>query len=346
MNQYASILLAAALGFGITALLGFPVIPWLRKLKIGQTILDIGPKWHKSKQGTPTMGGLLFAAGTVGALVITLLLDALLGGDILGSGAGSTAEGGIMRAKLWSGLLMSLAFLMVGFMDDYVKVVKKRNKGLSIGQKTLVQLLIIFSYLASLYLASGRNPSTYVPFVGEVRLGVFHWIFGAMVLYATTNAVNFTDGLDGLCTSVTTTAAIAFGVVAALRGLLGFSMMASALAGACVGFLMWNRYPAKVIMGDTGSMFLGGMMVALAYAVDCPLLLLPIGIIYVIEGLSDVLQIGYYRLTGGKRIFKMAPIHHHFEMVGWSEKKIVKIFTAVNILGCAAGIAVMYFAEN
>lgn len=160
-------------------------------------------------------------------------------------------------------------------------------------------------------------------------------------MYAAINAVNFTDGIDGLCGSVTLTAAVAFVVIAAMQRLFGVGLLASALAGGCAGFLVWNHYPAKVFMGDTGSMFLGGMVVALAYAVGCPLILLPVGIIYVIEGMSDVIQIGYFKLTHGKRIFKMAPIHHHFEMSGWSEKKIVTVFTAVNLLGCAVGIALM-----
>ncbi len=342
MNHYSLIALAAVLACGITALLGFPIIPWLRRLKIGQTILDIGPKWHKKKEGTPTMGGLMFAGGTILAIVAVLLIDGLTGNTLMAGD--STAAVNAMQTKLWSGILMAVAFLMVGFMDDYVKVVKKRNQGLTIGQKTVTQLLVIGAYMLALYLSSGKNPTMFVPFLGEMKMGFFHWIFGAAILYATTNAVNFTDGLDGLCASVTTVTAIAFGVIAAMRGLFGFSMAASALAGGCVGFLFWNHYPAKVIMGDTGSMFLGGMAVALAYALDCPLLLLPLGIIYVIEGLSDVIQIGYFKLTNGKRVFKMAPIHHHFEMSGWSEIKIVRVFTAVQIIGCLIGIAVMYVA--
>ena len=163
------------------------------------------------------------------------------------------------------------------------------------------------------------------------------------MIYAAINAVNFTDGIDGLCSSVTLSAAAALLVIAAMRGLFGVSMVAAALLGGCAGFLVWNHYPAKVFMGDTGSMFLGGMVVALAYAVGCPLILLPVGIIYVIEGASDVLQIGYFKLTHGKRIFKMAPIHHHFEMSGWSEKKIVAVFTLVNLVGCAVGILLMAF---
>ena len=332
--------LAAALSFAVTALLGFAVIPWLHKLKFGQTILDIGPSWHKNKQGTPTMGGILFIAGTLAAVVVALVTDKLLGGDIL---VGDYVVPLEMRSKIIAGLLMALSFGVIGFADDYIKVVKKRNKGLSILQKTVAQVLVIGAYLCSLYLSMNRHPYMFIPFVGNVEMGFFFWIFGACVLYAAINAVNFTDGIDGLCGSVTLTAAAAFIVIAAMRRLFGVSLVAAALAGGCAGFLVWNRYPAKVFMGDTGSMFLGGMVVALAYAVGCPLILLPVGIIYVIEGMSDVIQIGYFKLTHGKRIFKMAPIHHHFEMSGWSEKKIVAVFTTVNLIGCAVGILFMYF---
>lgn len=183
----------------------------------------------------------------------------------------------------------------------------------------------------------------FVPFVGTVELGLFHWILGIILIYAAVNAVNFTDGVDGLCGSVTLTTAVSLGVIAALKGLFGFSMAAAALAGACLGFVLWNKNPAKVFMGDTGSLFLGGMVVALSYAIGCPLILILAGVVYVIEGASDILQIVYYKKTGGKRLFKMAPVHHHLEMCGWSENKITLVFTAVNILGGAAAAAVMYY---
>lgn len=338
MTNWFIIGLAAALSFAVTALLGFAVIPWLHKLKFGQTILDIGPSWHKNKQGTPTMGGILFIAGTISAAVVAVITDKLLGGDIL---AGEYAVPLEMRTKVIAGVLMALGFGVIGFADDYIKVVKKRNLGLTIPQKTAAQVLVMAAYLCSLYLGMNRHPYMFIPFVGNVEMGIFFWIFGVCVMYAAINAVNFTDGIDGLCGSVTLTAAVAFVVIAAMQRLFGVGLLASALAGGCAGFLVWNHYPAKVFMGDTGSMFLGGMVVALAYAVGCPLILLPVGIIYVIEGMSDVIQIGYFKLTHGKRIFKMAPIHHHFEMSGWSEKKIVTVFTAVNLLGCAVGIALM-----
>ena len=340
MNTAAAIITASVSAFAVTALLGFVMIPWLRKLKFGQTILDIGPKWHMTKQGTPTMGGLMFIIGTLLAILLTVITDKLIGGDIVASGSLVPQE---MYTKLWSGVLMAIGFGFIGFVDDYIKAVKHRNLGLTIKQKTAMQLAVCVSYLLSLYMGMQGEPYMFIPFVGAVEIGFFHWIFGIVVIYACVNAVNFTDGIDGLCGSVTVTAAAALGVVAALRGLFGFSMAAAALASACAGFVLWNKNPAKVFMGDTGSMFLGGMVVALAYAIGCPLILLLVGFIYVVEGLSDVLQIVYYRATGGKRIFKMAPIHHHFEMSGWSEKKITLVFTAVNALAGAAAVAVIYY---
>lgn len=340
MNTVAAILTAGIAGFVITGALGFIMIPWLRKLKFGQTILDIGPKWHSSKQGTPTMGGLMFIIGTVAAILLTVITDKLMGGDITASGSLVPSE---MYTKLWSGVLMALGFGFIGFIDDYIKAVKHRNLGLTVKQKTVLQLLVCLAYLTSMYMSMQGAPHMFVPFIGTLEIGFFHWLFGIAVVYATVNAVNFTDGIDGLCGSVTLTAAVSVGVIAVLKGLFGFSMASAALAGACLGFVIWNKNPAKVFMGDTGSMFLGGMIIALCYAIGCPVIILLVGIIYVIEGLSDVLQIVYYRISGGKRIFKMAPIHHHFEMCGWSEKKITLVFSTVNIIGGAVAVAVMYY---
>lgn len=338
MNTVAAIILSVVLSFLIAFLLGFAVIPWLRKLKFGQTILDIGPAWHKSKQGTPTMGGIMFIISTIVAFAIVLVTDRLLGGSLFTSGV--LVEEGI-KIKLISGVVMALGFGLIGFVDDYIKVVKKRNLGLTIMQKSIAQVALMLAYLGSLYM-SGNTYMT-IPFVGNVDLHFFFWIFGMAVIYATVNAVNFTDGVDGLCGSVTATAALAFLIAACLKGLFGVGILAGALMGGCLGYLIWNWNPSKVIMGDMGSMFLGGMVVALAYAIDCPLIILCFGIIYVLEMLSDVLQIGYFKATHGKRIFKMAPIHHHFEMCGWKEKKIVVVFSLVNLLGCVVGLALLYY---
>lgn len=340
MKTSAALIMSGVAGLAVTGVLGFVMIPWLRKLKFGQTILDIGPKWHKSKQGTPTMGGLMFIIGTLAAILLTVITDKISGGDIVAEGSLIPSE---QYTKLWSGVLMAFAFALIGFIDDYIKVIKGQNLGLTITQKTVAQLLVIIAYLTSLYMGMKGQPYMFVPFVGVIEIGFFHWIFGIVVIYAAINAVNFTDGVDGLCSGVAASTAAAIGVIAALKGLFGFSMAASALTGACVGFFFWNKNPAKVFMGDTGSLFLGGMLVALSYAINCPLILLLAGIVFVIEGASDVLQIVYYRVTGGKRIFKMAPIHHHFEMCGWSEKKIVSVFTFVNVIGGGAAIALMYY---
>lgn len=338
MNTVAAILLAVALSFVLAFALGFVLIPWLRKLHFGQTILDIGPAWHKSKQGTPMMGGVMFMISTVTAFAAVLLTDYFCGGNLFASGAFVERN---IKIKLIGGLLMALGFGLIGFTDDYIKHVKKRNMGLTILQKSIAQIVLMLAYLATIYMAGGTYMS--IPFVGNVELGLFYWIFGMAVIYATVNAVNFTDGVDGLCASVTSIAALAFLIAAFLKGLFGVSLLAGALMGGLLGYLIWNHHPAKIMMGDTGSMFLGGMVVALAYAIDCPLMILFFGIIYVIEMLSDVIQIGYFKMTHGKRIFKMAPIHHHFEMCGWKENKIVAVFSLIDLLGCVVGLALFYY---
>ena len=333
-------IIAALISFAFSAVICPLGIPVLHRLKFGQYIREEGPEAHKKKSGTPTMGGILFIIGTLAAFAVVTVTDKLLGGDLLAGDALVPLE---IRSKILAGVLMALGFGVIGFADDYIKVVKKRNLGLTILQKTIAQVLVMGAYLCSLYLSMNRRPYMFIPFVGNVEMGFFFWVFGVCVIYAAINAVNFTDGIDGLCGSVTLTAAAAFLTIAAMRNLFGVSMLSAALVGGCAGFLVWNHHPAKVFMGDTGSMFLGGLVVALAYAVGCPLILLPVGIIYVIEGMSDVIQIGYFKLTHGKRIFKMAPIHHHFEMSGWNEKKIVTVFTLVNLIGCIAGIILMRF---
>ena len=340
MNIYVALGATAILSFLIAFLLGFILIPWLRKLKFGQTILDIGPAWHKSKQGTPVMGGIMFIISTVVSVACILLIDYFMGGNLFAS---EHIMPDTLKVKLVAGVILSLGLGLVGFADDYIKVVKKRNLGLTEIQKTIPQVILIVAYLVALYM----NGLTYmkIPFVGTVDLKWFFWIFGVAVIYGAVNAVNFTDGVDGLCASVTSVAAISFCVAALMTKFFGISILAAALAGGCLGYLIWNYYPSKVMMGDTGSMFLGGMVVALAYAIDCPIILVFFGIIYVIEALSDVIQIGYFKITHGKRIFKMAPIHHHFEMCGWKERKIVTIFSLVNMIGCAVGLALYYYGN-
>ncbi len=339
MNIYLALVLVAVISFGISFGLGFAVIPWLKKLKFGQNILlEDGPVWHKSKQGTPTMGGIMFMISTVVSTVAVLITDYFLKGNIF---TGDTAVPNAMKVKLVGAILLALGFGIIGFADDYIKVVKKRNLGLTIIQKSIAQIVLMLGYLATLYL----NGLTYmrIPFVGAVDLKWFFWIFGVAVIYGTVNAVNFTDGIDGLCASVTAVTALAFVIAALMSKFFGISLLSAALFGGCIGYLIWNWHPSKVMMGDTGSMFLGGLVAGLAYAIDCPLILLLFGILFVIEAMSDVLQIGYFKATHGKRIFKMAPIHHHFEMSGWKEVKIVTVFTFINLVGCVLGLAVYYF---
>lgn len=338
MNSYAGISLGAGLGFVIAALLGFVIIPLLKRIKFGQTILEEGPVWHKSKEGTPTMGGLMFILAIFIGLIIVLITDKFLHGNILMSGFVDTYSA---KIKIWAGLLMALGFGIIGFADDFIKEKFKRNLGLTITQKSIAQILIILAYLAALYM--GKCTYTFIPFKGNVELSWFFWPFGIIVIYLTVNAVNFTDGIDGLCSSVTAISGISIVFAALLKGFIGVSLISACMMGACLGYLIWNWHPAKVFMGDTGSMFLGGMIAALAYMIDAPFLILLFGIIYVIEMFSDVIQISYFKITHGKRIFKMAPIHHHFEMCGWGEIKICLVFMLVQILGGIFANLLIYF---
>ena len=303
-------ILALVVGFGVTALLGVWMVPFLHKLKFGQTILDIGPKWHKNKQGTPTMGGIMIAAGVLLSTGVAFAASAAASGALWGE----TADGYRMILLL-AGLGLAFGTGFIGFIDDYIKVVKKRNLGLTARQKTMLQLLVAAAYLLTLRL--GGMESTWIPFLGDVDVmsgwGLLFWPVALVFIYGFTNAVNLTDGIDGLAASVTLVVATFF-ILAA-------------------GFLVWNAHPAKVFMGDTGSMFLGGMVVALSFGIGRPILLIFAGIIYLLEALSVVLQVTYYKKTK-KRLFKMSPIHHHFEMSGWSEEKIVLSFSAAALIGC------------
>lgn len=346
MNSTVAIIMAIVISFGVTAALGFVVIPWLRKLKFGQTILEIGPSWHKSKQGTPNMGGFMFIIGIIGAFVVTAVTYYMTSGNTLQAGATMVEDSDLVL--LGAGLFLAMGSAVIGFLDDYTKVAKKRNKGLSAKQKTVCQLAVSFAFLLTLYLSD--NTWWYIPFLGKVdlahtMLGIPFWVLGLFIVYGCINAVNLTDGVDGLSSSVTVTVSVAFIAIAGLQRFVGLSIFASSVLGGCLGFLVWNWKPAKVFMGDTGSLFLGGLVVAMAFAVKCPLILLPIGIIYVSETMSVIIQVTYFKLTHGKRIFKMSPIHHHFELCGWKEKKICVVFSLVSIIGCVVGYALMYFGK-
>jgi len=322
---------SAVIAFGVTALTGFWLIPVLRRLKYGQTILDIGPKWHMKKQGIPTMGGLMFIAGITVAIFAGFFMLTADPGIVF---AFSVREG--MGVIL--GLVMALAFGMVGFMDDYVKVVKKRNLGLSWRQKMVMQFFIAIMYMAGLWLAGERSTIVFVPFLGQFDMGLLYHPLAVVGIIYLVNVVNLTDGIDGLCSSVTFISALGFLAIATYFTVQGMAMFAAALAGGCLGFLFWNFYPAKIFMGDTGSLFLGGLIVALAFGLGIPIFLLFLGIIYIIEGLSVVVQMTWFKITKrrygeGRRLFKMSPVHHHYEMKGWSESKIVAIFSLIQIAG-------------
>ena len=324
--------LAIVIAAVITGLLGYFMVPFLHKIKFGQTIREVGPSWHKNKQGTPTMGGIMFIIGSSVAAVICIAFLWLNGG----------AETQLMFVKVMAGALMAVGFGIVGFLDDYISIKKHRNLGLTEIQKLILQFIIVGAYLLSVALAGGTT-ETVIPFLGSVDLGFFYYILAAVFIVGMVNAVNFTDGIDGLNTSVTLVVALVFSVIAMLLNRVGLSLYAAAIVGAMIGFLFWNANPAKVFMGDTGSLFLGGAVCALAFGVDMPILLILIGIIYIVEILSVVLQVTYFKISHGKRIFKMAPLHHHFEMCGWNENKICFVFSGVTLLAGIIGVLLAVF---
>ena len=314
------LLIAAMVSFVVSAIAGKILIPVLRRMKAGQSIKEDGPTWHMSKQGTPTMGGLMFILG----ILCTLLLI----------GWTDIARGDFRALFVFC---FALVFGVIGYLDDYEKVKKKENTGLTAGPKFLLQLAAAIAFTVLLRHYGYLAPHLYLPFVNLVveLPWVVYMVFAAFVMVGTVNAVNITDGVDGLSSSVTLPVALFFAVMGAVWG--GFTQLgvfAGAMFGGLLGFLYYNHYPAKVFMGDTGSLFLGGAIAALAFAYDMPLILLLVGFVYLCETLSDIIQVAYFKATHGKRIFKMAPLHHHFEMCGWNEKKIVAVFTAVSALMC------------
>ena len=310
------------ISFLITLILGKIFIPVLKSIKMGQKILDIGPRWHKSKEGTPTMGGLFFIAGVgVSAAVYGYL---------------TTVNGGNLRE-----LFVNFGFMLlcgaIGFVDDYTKFVKKQNKGLTAMQKLFLQFALTAAYIISFYAGRKADTSLALPFTDfRIELGMFYYLFLIVGIVFTVNSVNLTDGIDGLASSVTAVAAI-FLCAVCYRVENNLAMVLSAaITGGCFGFLVYNFYPAKVFMGDTGSLFLGGAVSSLALWLNMPLILVFVGIVYYIEALSVMLQVASYKLFK-KRIFKMSPIHHHFEMCGWNEIKIVTVFSLVNLAASAVG---------
>jgi phospho-N-acetylmuramoyl-pentapeptide-transferase len=326
------IIMAVVVAFAITSLSGMWLLPILHKLKFGQTILDIGPKWHKNKQGTPTMGGIMFIFGIVIAVVASYLLMEV------GTELSNRPDSAMIKARLFYGLMLALAFGIIGFADDYLKIVRKQNEGLTPSQKLLLQTMFGVTYLLLLYISGNRSTLLVVPFMGSLDIGFLYYPFALFAILALSNAVNFTDGLDGLLSSVTFVVAIAYMILTSILGQWEMGIMAAAMAGGCLGFLVWNFYPAKVFMGDTGSLFLSGLIIALCFGTGLPLFILLIGIIYVVEMASVVIQMTYFKITHGKRIFKMSPIHHHFEMCGYTEVQIVVAFSIVTAAGSALAI--------
>lgn len=343
MNIWAAVGLSIAAGFAVSYLSGFGLIPFLHKLKFGQTILDIGPSWHRKKQGTPTMGGLLFILGFAVSLTAVLATDRLMGGNILVGGREMQSD--VIYTKIFSGIIFAAANGFIGFIDDYIKVVKKRNLGLTEIQKTVLQLVVAVAYLFTLAKFAGVN-FMWIPYVGIYSNTFLFWFIGITAIYCTVNAANFTDGVDGLCSSVTSVICVFFAVTAALRQLTGLSIVCCALCGALLGFLVWNRNPAKVMMGDVGSLFIGGMTASFAFTLDMPWIIVPIAAVYVMEFGSDLLQIAYVKTHKGKRLFKMAPIHHHYELCGWSEKKICTVFSLISVVGGFAAVALVWFGRD
>ena len=308
-----------AISFLVSYALGKVLIPRLVALKAGQTIKEIGPKWHMSKQGTPTMGGIMFIVGILAAVLLTGFAD-------LRSG----------RLGALFVFLFSLVFGAIGFFDDYMKVRHHKNEGLTAAQKFLLQLAAAILFTVLLRYFGYLSADLYIPFVNltlQIPWPVY-MVFAAFVMVGTVNSVNLTDGVDGLATGVTMPVALFYVAVSAYWGHEELGVFAAALFGGLCAFLIYNFHPAKVFMGDTGSLFLGGAVCGLAFSLDIPLVLVLIGIIYIAETMSDIIQVTYFKLTHGKRIFRMAPLHHHLEMGGWSEEKLFLVFTVITVCAC------------
>ena len=311
------IVITALIACVLTLGVGFLLLPVLRALKAGQSIREEGPTWHNSKAGTPMMGGLMFIIGLVLCLVVSIPA--------------------MTDYSVFYVLALALCFGMVGFLDDFFKAKFKRNLGLTSIQKALLQMAVSALYVYLLYRQGILDSSIYIPFVNvSFEIHPMLYIFFAMfVMVGCVNAVNLTDGVDGLCGSVTVPVMVFFTAAAVLKGKLDLALMPACLVGGLIAYLFYNWHPAKVFMGDTGSLFLGGAICGLAFALNMPLILLLVGLVYIVETLSVILQVGYFKLTHGKRLFKMSPIHHHFEMCGWKEVKICLVFSAVSVVMCA-----------
>lgn len=330
MNTKILFVAALVCTFGLTVAISRKLIPYLKSKKMGQKILDIGPRWHKSKEGTPTMGGFAFI---IAAVVVGLL--------------------GAVYIALTDGMRSTLPFIMtlalgvagglIGCIDDSAKLRKAQNEGLTAGQKYILQVLAAAVYLVGMTLTCGIDTTMHIPFTDiDVELGIFYYVLAMLLLTGVINSVNLTDGLDGLASSITLLVGAFFTACGFLTGMAepdnGLVLLGALLMGGCGGFLVYNFYPARVFMGDTGSLFLGGMVVGGAFMLDDPLLVVIFGIWYIVETVSVILQVGYFKLTHGKRLFKMAPLHHHFEKCGWSEVKIVCMASVITLIACVVSL--------
>ncbi len=315
---------SAVISFIIGVILYKIFIPYLRKVKLGQKILEIGPSWHKSKEGTPNLGGLFFIiACLIGCAVGVFLYKDSVSAECIIS---ESQKYPYFLRKMLLALLLALSQGLIGFVDDYVKLFKKRNKGLSATQKFILQFLTAGLYLFANAYFFEADTAFNTPW-GNIEMGIFYYVFMLLATVYIINCANLTDGIDGLAGSI----ALIICVMIFLLDDVQIGLSSSALVGALLAFLVFNFHPAKIFMGDTGSLFLGGFIVGSVINTGMEFLLIPISCIWIIEGLSVVLQVLSFKLTG-KRIFKMAPIHHHFEKCGWSEVKIVAVFSAITVV--------------
>ncbi|MBQ5331610.1 MAG: phospho-N-acetylmuramoyl-pentapeptide-transferase [Oscillospiraceae bacterium] len=332
------IFLACALSFVAAALSGLFIIPLMRKLNFGATIYEKGPAWQKSKNGTPIMGGFMFI---IGVLLSCAVCVGIYGVTKSPDSVGNAGTLSVLR--LIAGLAFAFLNGVIGFTDDYIKAVKKQVEGLNPKQKMVMQFVLSCLFLLALYLLGDKDTSIHFPFIGDLELGLFYYPLMVLVLIYLTNAVNLTDGVDGLCSSITVVFSLGMLVIFSKAGMEEYRIYSAALAGGCLGFLIWNFHPAKIFMGDTGSMFLGGSVCAMGFVLHEHVILAVAAIVYILEALSVVIQVSYFKITKkkygeGRRIFKMTPIHHHFEKSGWSEEKIVIAFSAVTLLAAAASV--------
>ena len=310
------ILITVLCGGVLSGILGYLLLPVLRALKAGQSIREIGPTWHNLKAGTPMMGGLMFIFASILCLLGNL----------------SAME----DYSVFFVLLLALSFGFIGFLDDFTKIKYKRNLGLTSLQKAMLQMALSAIFLYAMYKNGSMDTHLYIPFVDlSLELHPILYIFFAMfVMVGCDNAVNLTDGVDGLSSSVTLPVMVFFAAASVALGKWELAILPASLIGGLVAYLFYNWHPAKVFMGDTGSLFLGGVVCGMAFALEMPLILILVGFVYICETMSVILQVGYFKLTHGNRLFKMSPIHHHFEMCGWKEEKIVLSFAGVSALMC------------